>query len=84
MAVHAHRRWRKRLVVLITAALGPGAPNSGMALEHVSDARSWHRRAGRKDLSMVFTPLKKLAALRAARPERISYRPGSTTAPGMA
>ncbi len=52
----------------MAAALGPGAPNSGMALSMFPDARALAQACWKEDLSMVFTPAQ-LAALRAARPE---------------
>ena len=57
----------------MAAALGPGAPNSGMALSMFPDARALAQACWKEDLSMVFTPAQ-LAALRAARPEDYTAR----------
>ena len=57
----------------MAAALGPGAPNSGMALSMFPDARALAQECWKEDLSMVFTPAQ-LAALRAARPEDYTAR----------
>lgn len=65
----------------MAAALGPGAPNSGMALSMFPDARALAQACWKEDLSMVFTPAQ-LAALR-PRGRRI-IPPVWTTAPGMA
>ena len=53
--------------------LGPGAPNSGMALSMFPDARALAQACWKEELSMVFTPAQ-LAALRAARPEDYTAR----------
>lgn len=64
----------------MAAALGPGAPNSGMALSMFPDARALAQACWKEDLSMVFTPAQ-LAAACGPRGRRI-IPPVWTTAPG--
>ena len=65
----------------MAAALGPGAPNSGMALSMFPDARALAQACWKEDLSMVFTP----AQLPRCGPRgRRIIPPVWTTAPGMA
>ncbi|MFQ9678914.1 MAG: DNA-processing protein DprA [Ruthenibacterium lactatiformans] len=56
----------------MAAALGPGAPNSGMALSMFPDARALAQACWKEDLSMVFTPACGRAA--GARPEDYTAR----------
>ena len=65
----------------MAAALGPGAPNSGMALSMFPDARALAQACWKEDLSMVFTPAQ-LAALPGPLGRKII--PPVWTAPGMA
>lgn len=63
----------------MAAALGPGAPNSGMALSMFPDARALAQACWKEDLSMVFTPAQLARA--AGRAAGGLYRPSGRLRP---